>query len=102
MAIDSAAILSVNGDLEKASALERVRWAAELFGDELVLSSSFGIQAAVMLHLVNSVVPGIPVIFIDTGYLFPETYRFAEKLRRSEERRVGKEYRARWGRYQKR
>jgi phosphoadenosine phosphosulfate reductase len=44
------------------------------------MSTSFGIQSAVMLHLVTRVIPHIPVIFIDTGYLFPETYRFAEEL----------------------
>ena len=28
----------------------------------------------------STLIPKIPVIFIDTGYLFPETYRFAEAL----------------------
>jgi len=54
--------------------------AAQNFGDTLVLSSSFGAQAAVMLSLATRVIPNIPVIFIDTGYLFPETYRFADEL----------------------
>jgi phosphoadenosine phosphosulfate reductase len=63
-----------------ATASERIRWAAETFGDRLVMSTSFGIQSAVMLHLVTREIPEIPVIFIDTGYLFPETYRFAEEL----------------------
>jgi phosphoadenosine phosphosulfate reductase len=67
-------------DLEKASAEERVRWAAETFGDGLVMTTSFGIQSAVMLHLVTRIVPQIPVVFIDTGFLFPETYRFAQEL----------------------
>lgn len=67
-------------DLEKVTAEERVKWAVEEFGDGLVLTTSFGIQAAVMLHLVTRVAPKIPVIFIDTGYLFPETYRFARDL----------------------
>ncbi len=69
-------------DLEKASAGERVRWAVEAFGDRLVMTTSFGIQSAVMLHLVTQIAPTIPVIFIDTGYLFPETYRFADELTR--------------------
>ena len=67
-------------DLERASAEERVRWAADQFGAGLVMTTSFGIQSAVMLDLVTRNLPGIPVIFIDTGYLFPETYRFAEEL----------------------
>ncbi|HEX2101039.1 MAG TPA: phosphoadenylyl-sulfate reductase, partial [Candidatus Synoicihabitans sp.] len=72
--------LPVRLDLEKATAEERVAWALESFGERLVLSTSFGIQAAVMLHLVTRQAPRIPVVFIDTGYLFPETYRFAEEL----------------------
>jgi phosphoadenosine phosphosulfate reductase len=67
-------------DLEKSSAEARVKWAVEQFGDGLVLTTSFGIQAAVMLHLVTRIAPRIPVVFIDTGYLFPETYRFAQQL----------------------
>jgi phosphoadenosine phosphosulfate reductase len=67
-------------DLENASAEDRVKWAVESFGEGLVLTTSFGIQAAVMLHLVTRIAPKIPVIFIDTGYLFPETYRFAKDL----------------------
>ncbi len=61
---------------------EIVRWAADRFGDGLVMTSSFGAQAAVMLHLVTRVAPRIPVIFIDTGYHFPETYAFCDELTR--------------------
>jgi phosphoadenosine phosphosulfate reductase len=78
-AVDLAA---VNASLASASAEDRIAWAASAFGDSLVLSSSFGAQAAVMLSLATRVVPGIPVVLIDTGYLFPETYRFADELAR--------------------
>ena len=67
-------------DLEIASATERVRWAHETYGDQLVLTTSFGVQSAVMLHLVTMQIPEIPVIFVDTGYLFPSTYTFAASL----------------------
>jgi len=66
--------------LAGASAQERIQWALEQYGERLVMSTSFGAQSAVMLHLVSTVAPGVPIIFIDTGYLFPETYRFAEEL----------------------
>lgn len=55
-------------------------WAAETFGSRLIMTTSFGIHSAVMLHLVTRIVPDIPVIWIDTGYLFPETYKFAKQL----------------------
>mgnify|MGYP001416483745 CR=1 FL=1 len=62
------------------SASERVAWALEHLPGEHVLTSSFGIQAAVLLHLVTRHRPDIPVIFIDTGYLFTETYQFVDVL----------------------
>ncbi|HSH10057.1 MAG TPA: phosphoadenylyl-sulfate reductase [Oceanipulchritudo sp.] len=66
--------------LEARRAGDRVAWAVEQYGDGLVLSTSFGIQSAVMLHLVTRVRRDIPVVFVDTGYLFAETYQFAEAL----------------------
>ena len=69
-----------NARLEGVRADERVAWAVDQFGDGLVLSSSFGAQAGVMLHLATRAKADIPVILVDTGYLFPETYRFVDEL----------------------
>jgi phosphoadenosine phosphosulfate reductase len=74
------AVAAINRSFESLSALQRVEQAVEHLPGPQVLSSSFGAQAAVMLHLVNRVIPGIPVVLIDTGYLFPETYRFIDEL----------------------
>ncbi|EEQ03439.1 Phosphoadenosine phosphosulfate reductase [Yersinia rohdei ATCC 43380] len=76
----AAALALVNGQLEHLTAQERVSWALENLPGEFVLSSSFGIQAAVCLHLVTRQQPDIPVILTDTGYLFPETYQFIDEL----------------------
>ncbi len=57
-----------------------IQWAGATFGEGLVMSTSFGIQSAVMLHLATSVIPNLPIIWVDTGYLPPETYRFAHDL----------------------
>lgn len=70
----------VNQKLENAEASALVEWSAATFGDGLVMSTSFGIQSAVMLHLVTKIMPQIPVIWVDTGYLPAETYKFAEAL----------------------
>jgi len=67
-------------NLENKSALDRILWAHKNFEDGLFMSTSFGIQSAVLLHLVKQKIPNIPIIFIDTGYLFSETYQFAKKL----------------------
>ncbi|WP_058961501.1 phosphoadenylyl-sulfate reductase [Type-E symbiont of Plautia stali] len=74
------ALAESNVQLEKLSAEQRVSWALENMPGAFVLSSSFGIQAAVLLHMVTQQKPDTPVILTDTGYLFPETYRFIDEL----------------------
>lgn len=69
-----------NALLERMTAEERVAWALEHLPGNHALSSSFGAQAAVSLHLVTRAAPAIPVVLVDTGYLFPETYRFIDEL----------------------
>lgn len=71
----------VSSRLEDASAQERIRWAVDEFGDQLIMSTSFGAQSAVMLHMVSTMAPQVPIILVDTGYLFPETYQFIESLK---------------------
>jgi phosphoadenosine phosphosulfate reductase len=70
----------INKMLHSLSAQERLAWALDNLEGEFVLSSSFGIQAAVMLHLTTQIKPDIPVILTDTGYLFKETYQFIDQL----------------------
>jgi phosphoadenosine phosphosulfate reductase len=70
----------VNSELERMDAAQRVQWALQHLPGEHALSSSFGAQAAVSLHMVTRAAPWVPVILIDTGYLFPETYRFVDDL----------------------
>lgn len=77
---DQEALEAFNRSLEALTAQQRVERAVEHLPGAYVLSSSFGAQSAVMLHLVNQVIPGIPVVLIDTGYLFPETYQFIDQL----------------------
>ncbi len=63
-----------------AGAGERLQLLDAAFTGRLAASTSFGAQSPVMLHLLSQYAPGIPIVFIDTGYLFPETYQFAERL----------------------
>lgn len=58
-----------------------VEWSVAQFAGDLVMSSSFGAESAVLLHMVTRLMPEIRIIFIDTGYLFPETFAFMELLR---------------------
>lgn len=71
---------AMDAEFHKLSAEELIKWANNDFGDELVMSTSFGIQAAVTLHLMTQQRPDIPVIWVDTGYLPEETYAYADTL----------------------
>ena len=76
--------LSLGGlpDLESKSASERMEWAARNYLDQMVLTTSFGAQSAAFLHLATRENANVPILFIDTGYHFPETISFAEELTR--------------------
>lgn len=80
VSIEAGELTAPNEELIGRSAEERVAWALERFPTGIVLSSSFGAQSAVSLHLVTQQRPDIPVILVDTGYLFPETYRFVDEM----------------------
>ncbi|MFF9201167.1 phosphoadenylyl-sulfate reductase [Streptomyces sp. NPDC014986] len=58
-------------ELEDASAPEILRWAAETFGKRFCVTSSM--EDAVVAHLASRALPGVDVLFLDTGYHFPET-----------------------------
>jgi phosphoadenosine phosphosulfate reductase len=74
---------SINSMFESSDPVKVVEWTAAQFGaDRVVMSSSFGADSAVLLHMATRVVPDIRIIFVDTGYLFPETFVHLEDLRR--------------------
>ncbi|MET9347307.1 phosphoadenylyl-sulfate reductase [Streptomyces termitum] len=58
-------------DLEDASALEILQWAAAAFGPRFCVTSSM--EDAVVAHLASRALPGVDVVFLDTGYHFEET-----------------------------
>lgn len=70
-------------DLLGAKAHDIVRWAAESFGEHVLVSQAMANTA--LSHLVSRVAPHIPTVFIDTGYHFPETLATRDAL----ERRTG-------------
>lgn len=66
---------------EHAHPLDILRWAGQTFGDGLVVTASFG--DATLVHLVSRAIPHAEIVLLDTGYLFDETERYADRLRTS-------------------
>jgi phosphoadenosine phosphosulfate reductase len=76
-AIDVAA---ENERLERATPEERLAFAVRTWGGKLLFTSSFGAGSGVMLHMWSREAPGLPVVVIDTGFLFDETHAYIERL----------------------
>jgi len=71
-----------NQELEDFTAQEMLIWAHKKFDDQFAITTSFGIQSSVLLNMVSKLClqKKIKIFWIDTGYLPPETYHYAEKL----------------------
>ena len=67
-------------ELETLDSEARVTWARKNFSGQALATTSFGAQSAAFLHLLTAHWPDLPVVFIDTGYHFPETLTFAREL----------------------
>jgi phosphoadenosine phosphosulfate reductase len=67
--------------LEGRPAEEIIEWAAGEFGERFCVTSSFA--DAVLAHVVSRVVPGVDVVFLDTGLHFAETLRVREIVQRT-------------------
>ena len=70
----------LNQEFEGKTAAEIIRWAADEFGPDLAMSTSFGAESAVLLHLATLVKPDIPVLFTNTGFHFKETLEHRDLL----------------------
>lgn len=76
---ESAAELNARyADLSAAAIIEIA--AHEIFTGRIALVSSFGAESAVLLHLAAEVDRAVPVVFLDTGKLFPETLAYRAEL----------------------
>ncbi|MFF5899153.1 phosphoadenylyl-sulfate reductase [Streptomyces argenteolus] len=71
MRISEQWALDAGRRLENSSATEVLRWAADSFGKRFCVTSSM--EDAVVAHLASRVMPGVDVVFLDTGYHFEET-----------------------------
>lgn len=71
---------AVNDRFADAGPLAVIAWAHQTFGPGLVMTSSFQTQSVPLLHVLSRVAPEVPVLFLDTGFHFPETLAFRHEL----------------------
>ena len=71
---------TLDAGLRDASPQAILQAAITQFGDRLAMVSSFGSEAAVLLHMVSRLKPDIPILFLDTGMLFGQTLDYRRQL----------------------
>jgi phosphoadenosine phosphosulfate reductase len=69
-----------NEDFETQPPAEILRTVTARFGDKAVLTMSFQHEGVVIAHLLREVAPATAVLFIDTGYHFPETLAYRDEI----------------------
>jgi len=81
-AVDVAGLVqTLDRELSAASPAEIVATALRVVGrDRLAVVSSFGTESAALLKVTADVDPAIPVVFLDTGWLFAETLAYRDTL----------------------
>lgn len=73
-------IEDLNTRFAKATPEDILRWSWDTFGELAVTTSSFQSQSVALLYMISRVVQQMPVLFIDTGFHFPETLAFRDEL----------------------
>jgi phosphoadenosine phosphosulfate reductase len=77
--VDVEELAARSAELETAPATSAITWARERFGGQMALACSF--QDCVVVDLAMQVDPAIEVLFLDTGFHFPETLAYVEQVR---------------------
>lgn len=80
LSIEQTELKELAARFEHASPQDVLRWAAERYGHNLVVVTSFQPTGIVTLHMLQEIMPGINVLTLDTGLLFPETYSLIDTL----------------------
>ena len=66
---------------EDAEPGDVIAWALERYGDErLVLTTAFGLEGCALIDMVAAHRREVRVVWVDTGFLFPETYRLRDRI----------------------
>lgn len=69
----------LNQDFDGKPPLETIKKALELANGSIMVSTNFRPLEAVILHMCTALKPDIPIVWVDSGYMMPQTYIFAEK-----------------------
>ena len=79
MILNQQEIEQANQRLRNAAPADVIRWAVGL-GSSTIATTSFGVNAGALLHMIAQTTPKLPVVWVDSGYNLPDTYRVADTI----------------------
>ncbi|MBM0064414.1 phosphoadenylyl-sulfate reductase [Alkalicoccobacillus gibsonii] len=77
---DVEAFKQLNHSLARLDTLDILRWAFDMYGDELVYACSFGAESMVLIDLISKIQPNAHILFLDTDFHFLETYSLIKEV----------------------
>jgi len=66
--------------LEQADPRAALEWSFNRFGDGVTLATGFGAEGVALIDMAVAVNPQVDIFFLDTGFLFPETYELKSRI----------------------
>jgi len=78
--VDERELSELNTQFEAVHPEVVLAWTWETFGPSAVVTSSFQTQSVPLLHMMANRTPDMPVLFLDTGFHFPETLRYRDQI----------------------
>jgi phosphoadenosine phosphosulfate reductase len=73
-------LADLNKRFQKVQPEEIIRWAVKEFGARIAMTSSFQSESVVLLHVVSKIEASLPILFLETGWHFPETVEFKNQI----------------------
>jgi phosphoadenosine phosphosulfate reductase len=78
MTFSERELAHLNETFENAFPAEILQWAADTYGEDFAVVTSFQPTGIITLHMLSEIAPRTPILTLDTGLLFPETYALIE------------------------
>ena len=78
--LTQAELADLNRQFDDSDPRDLIRWAKQTFGDRLAALSSMQKTGCAVCHMLSTLDLGVPVLFVDTGVLFPEAYATRDRI----------------------
>lgn len=78
--LSQADLANLNANMESRTPQELLAWARSIFGERLAILSALQRAGCVLCHMASKVEYALPILFVDTGVLFPETLATRDRI----------------------